>query len=226
MSAEWIARNWAANPPRIIDGGNIIFGPVRGAFVNLLERPKPGTDGKERAYGLVALIPEGADLSVLKEAAKLLFKEKAPLALTNPEVARKYHNPFKKQEDYVDTKSGGLYDGFVAGRVAMAFNSSQSKPPVTDQKLAPIVDKDRCYSGAWFMLSVRPGWFKQQGKEGPTFYLQSAMVVADDDESLGGIGQSNPNKDFAGVSLDPSVNPAAGFGAAGPADDGEVDIFG
>ena len=44
-----------------------------------------------------------------------------------------------------------------------------------------------------------------------SFYLQSVMVIAHD-ENLGGEGASNPQQDFAGVKIDPTVNPTAAFG--------------
>lgn len=224
VTQDWVDGIVAKYPPKKLDTGDIrVFG--RFAFVNLLERPKPGADGKERAYGLVLLIPAKTDLTLLKEEAKALFQEKAPLALQNPEVAKKYHNPFRKQEEFVDTKTGELYDGFVPGRVCMSFNSSKSQPPVVNQRNAPIVDKGDIYSGCWGFVSVRPAWFKAQGNEGPTFYLQTVMVAQTDD-SLGGVGRADPQKAFGDISISSDVNPSDSFGVARPpADEQPVDIF-
>jgi hypothetical protein len=210
-------------PIKLANGDVRIFG--RFAFVNVLERPKPGADGKERAYGLVLLIPSGTDLKLLKDEAKALFQEKAPIALTNKAVAEKYHNPFRKQDDFVDTKTGALYDGFVAGRTCMAFNSSQSQPPVVNQRMAPITDKADVYSGCWGFVTVRPAWFKVSGNEGPTFYLQAVMVATTDD-SLGGVGRADPKAAFGDISITSDINPSDQFGLASPPEDEETDIFG
>jgi hypothetical protein len=86
---------------------------------------------------------------------------------------------------------------------------------VVDQNLAPIVDKRHVYSGCWVIPTVIAKWFDVGTNKGPTFYLQSVMVVADD-ENLGGTGSANPNADFAGVKIDQTVNPAAAFGVEGP----------
>lgn len=226
VSQEWIDRAWKQNPPKMLDGGNVLFGPVRLAFANLLERPKPGSDGKERAYGATLLIPPGVDISLLKKAATDLFREKAPIALTNKAVASKYHNPFKDQGSVVDKKTGGLYDGFVEGRLCISANT-QSKPPVVGPNNAPIIDKARVYSGCWAYVAVAPRWFKVEGNEGPTFYLQSVMVVADD-ENLGGVGAANPSRDFAGLKVDPLLDSSELFesSAEQASAGGEVDIFG
>lgn len=221
MTPDWVARVTAANQPKKLPNGNIlVFGRL--AFVNLLERPKR-QDGSEGSYGAVVLLPSETDLSLLKDEAKALFQEKAPAALTNKAIAAKYHNPFKKQDDQVDKKTGALYDGFVEGRICLSVNSSQSQPPVVNQKMAPITDKTKVYSGCWGIVSIRPAWFKVQGNEGPTFYLQQVMVVADD-ESLGGVGRADP-RDFQGVSIEANVNLDDAFGGEVAGEDEPADIF-
>lgn len=232
MRPDWISKVWSDNPCVRLDNGNIRF-LARTAFCNVVERPKPGSDGKERAYGTVLLIPDltligGQEaLRVLKDAETALLKEHMPGALGNADLKDKLHNPFKKQGSYINTKSadGDLYEGFVPGRVCISANSSQSKPPVVDQRMAPITDKDKVYSGCWVLASVREGWIKNKQNPGPTFYLQSLMVVADDN-SLGGVGASNPNTDFAGITIDASVNPSDAFGKSGATSGEAEDIFG
>lgn len=213
MTREWVERVWADNPCVLLDNGNIRF-VARLAFVNLLERPKPGADGKERAFGVVALLPEiGGPVQIepLKKAVLDIYAEKAPAAVQSAEVRAKLNQPIKSQDGYVD-KDGTLYDGFVAGRLCISANSSKSQPPIVDIQGAPIVDKNQVYSGCWAIVSVRPAWFDVGTNKGPTFYLQTVMVVAHD-ENLGGAGRADPQKDFAGVKIDPTVNPAAAFGA-------------
>jgi hypothetical protein len=228
MSREWIERVWKDNPIQKLQNGNVRTGPVRLAFCHVLERQKPGKDGKERSYGAVLLFPEGADLSVLKAEAKALIQENMPAALTSKAVFDKLNNPFKDQSSFTDPE-GQLYDGFVGGRTAIAANSSKSQPPVVDQKMAPVIDKRHIYSGCWAIVTLAPRWFNVDTNKGPTFYLQSVMVVADD-ENLGGAGAANPSADFAGVKIDDAVNPAAAFGVegatAGAQEDVPFDVFG
>ena len=223
MTKEWVDGVVAKYPPKKLDNGDIrLFG--RFAFFQVVGDKPKDKEGKERAWGLVLLIPEGTDMSLPKEEAKALFQEKAPQALTNPDLAKKFNNPFKKQDDYVNTETGDLYDGFVKGRLAMSFNSSKSQPPVVDQRMVPIIDKKDAYSGMWGFVSVKPQWFDVGSNKGPTFYLQSVMKVADD-ESLGGVGRANPNQAFGDISISADVNPADAFGAASPPADEEVDMF-
>lgn len=221
MTPQWIQKVWGEYPCAKNNQGEIVF-LARTAFCNVLERPKPGPDGKERAYGSVLLIPDlnligGAPaLKALDDDYNALLKEFMPAALANPDLRSKLHNPIKKQGGFINTKSpdADLYDGFVPGRLCISANSSQSQPPVVDQNCAPIIDKSRVYSGCWVLAAVKGGWIKNPQNPGPTFYLQSLMVVADDN-SLGGVGASNPSQTFAHVKLDASVNPAGMFGGEG-----------
>ncbi len=230
MTDEWIKRVWAENPMHVSPkSGNLITGPVRLGFCNLLERPKPGADGKERAYGAVLLFPPfaiiGQDaIKPLQDAVAALYKEKAPQALNNPAIRDKMNKPLKDQGTFVDTKSGQPYAGFMPGALAISANSSQSQPAVVDQNGAPIVEKARVYSGCWAIAALKPAWFDVGSNKGPTFYLQSVMVVADD-ENLGGAGSSNPSADFASVKIDAQVNPTAMFGDETPAQPAGVDLF-
>jgi hypothetical protein len=212
MTREWVERVWADNPCVLLDNGNIRF-VARAAFVSVLERPKPGADGKERAFGLVALLPDlggPVNIDALKKAVMDIYAEKAPAALNSAELRAKLNQPIKAQDGYVD-KEGKLYDGFVPGRLCISANSSKSKPPVVDLNGSPIVEKSQIYSGCWVIVAVKPAWFDVDTNKGPTFYLQSVMVIAHD-ENLGGAGQGNPEQDFKGVKVDASVNPAGAFG--------------
>lgn len=228
MTREWIQRVWADNPCRMLDNGNMITGPVRLAFANILERGKPQPPKTEGSFGAVLLFPEGVDLSVPKAQVLDLIKENAPAALANQALADRLNKPLKKQDTFVD-KEGRLYDGFVDGRVCISANSG-SQPPCVDMGMAPIIDKKHVYSGVWAIVTLAPKWFDVSTNKGPTFYLQSVMVVADD-ENLGGTGSANPNSDFAGVKIDAAVNPSAAFENMKPADGGAaatggVDLFG
>lgn len=217
MTPEWIARVWNDNPCAKLDNGNIRF-LARLAFVQLVDQRKDRKTGEDRGWGVVALLPDltpfggsAVALKALQDDYTAMMQEKAPIALTNPDLAAKYHNPFKKQGTWIDKKTGQLYDGFVQGRTAISANSSKSKPAVVDQNGAPIVEKNRIYSGCWALVAVKCGWIPADENPGPTFYLQSVMVVADD-ENLGGQGASDPQADFKGVKVDQTVNPAGAFG--------------
>ena len=229
MTAEWLQRVWEKYPNKLNNNGTITTGPVRTAFCNLLDRGK-NKDGTLRAYGAVLLFPDhrvikAVNLDVLMKPVKAMLLDKAPLALENPTVRAKYHDPFKKQDTFIDSETGELYDGFVAGRYAISANSSQTQPPVVDQKLAPIIDKSKVYSGCWVLANLNPGWINRDDKKGPTFYLNTVMVVAED-ENLGGVGKVNPRDAFAGVNIEAGdINADKAFGESEKAVAGEPDIW-
>lgn len=214
MTPEWVARVANDNPVERLSNGNLrVF--CRLAFANVLERSKK-KNGEEGPFGVVVLLPEALDISLLRNAVVDLIKKEMPAALENQAIADKLHKPIKLQDGFVNMKpeaQGALYDGFVPGRLCISANSG-NQPPCVDQNMAPIVDKRHCYSGAWAIVTLVDKWFKADGNQGPTFFLQSVMIVADD-ENLGGVGAANPNEDFKGVKVDKAVNPAAAFGATG-----------
>jgi hypothetical protein len=198
----------------------------------LLQRagaPEAGqADGKERAYGAVLLFPEGADLSVLKAEAKALIQENMPAALTSKAVFDKLNNPFKDQGGFTDPE-GQLYDGFVGGA-----SPSRPTPPRASRRWSTRRWPRSSTSGTSTPAAGPSSPWPRAGStsdtnKGPTFYLQSVMVVADD-ENLGGAGAANPSADFAGVKIDDAVNPAAAFGVegatAGAQEDVPFDVFG
>lgn len=229
VTDAWLERAWSQNPNKINDNGTVTTGPVRLAFVNLIERGK-NKDGSLRAWGAVLLFPDhriikSMNMPVLMQPVTALLKEKAPLALGNPAVRAKYHDPFKKQDTFIDPKTGELYDGFVEGRFAISSNSSQTQPPVVDPRMAPIVDKSKVYSGCWALVNLNPGWIARDDKKGPTFYMNTVMVIADD-ENLGGVGAINPRDAFAGVSVEAGdIDADKAFGEGEKAKTEDADIF-
>jgi hypothetical protein len=216
MTREWIERVWTRNPCVTLPNGKIRLGPCRLAFTNLIERPKPGKDGKERSHGTVILIPDmtipGVNIDPLYEAATELYRAKAPGALTNEDLRARYHNPFKKQQAFIELKTGELYDGFVPGRIAISANSPGSAPRVVDARMMNIDDKDKCYSGCWAIPVLNPAWIGRQDNPGPTFYLDIIQVVADDEDLRGAGSSMSPQDAFGGVQIDAEVNPAGMFG--------------
>lgn len=220
MSPEWIAkvvRDYPCMPildERGAPTGNFRTCPVRGSFLNIFERSKPIPPNTEGKYGGNLIFPLMADLTVLKVVAAETAKERWPTAGT-PQ-GPKLRSPFKDQGEM--TK----YEGYVAGGIFLTVTADR-QPAFVDQRMAPIVDKDKAYPGGWYIASIRPFAYDKGVNKGVAFGLQSLMFIADD-KNLGG-GGSNPNRDFAGISITSDVNPSDAFGS-GPAAEEEVSIFG
>lgn len=217
MSNEWIEKAWAQYPNKINPNGTVTTGPVRAAFCQVLGDKPKNKAGEEKAWGTVLLFPDHRiiktmNLGVLAGPINDLLREKAPIALTDKRVRAKYHDPFKKQDQYIG-KDGSLYAGFEDGLFCISANSSQSRPLVVNQRNAPIVEKSGIYSGCWVLANLNPGWINREDKKGPTFYLDALMVVAED-EMLGGSGGFvNPNEVFGAVNIEAGdINPDAAFG--------------
>lgn len=224
MTPDWIAKVLKDYPcqPILENGvptGNYRTCPVRMSFPNLFSRSKPIPPNTEGAFGMNMIFPLGADLSVLQEAAAATAKEKWPQAGTTQ--GPKLRTPFKDQAEMLK------YEGYMDGGVFITATSRTQKPPFVDQRMAPITDEAKEYPGAWVMCSIRPFAYDKGVNKGVSFGLQSVMFICDD-KNLGG-GGANPNRDFAGISIDASVNPADAFGTgatAGGETEEAVDIFG
>jgi len=217
MNPEWIARVMRENPSQLLDNGNIRTCPVRLSFANIFKPGKPVPPNTEGKHGAVLLYPLGAPMDVYIAECLRVTKEKMPAALQpgGPRI----HNPIKriKAADDPSVVRGdhtSRYEGYVVGAPVIGVTASQ-KPPCVDQKLAPITDESKVYSGVWAFCTIRAFWFDKGVNKGPSFGLQSVMIIADDRNISG--AAANPNVDFAGVSIDASVNPADAFGTGGTA---------
>lgn len=219
VTEDWLRRAWAANPCTKLSDTSYRTGPVRLAFANILERGKPMPPKTEGSFGAVLLFPDPsfADISVLKQVRKEIIAEKAPAALTNEAMLKKLNNPFKDQGDFVNSKSqtGELYDGFVAGRIAISANSN-SQPGAFNVKGVPLIDKKDVYSGCWALAILTAKWFDVGTNKGPTFYLDK-LIVVNHDENIGGSGGVSVQQAFAGVNIEADINPAEGFDEAAAA---------
>lgn len=214
MTDEWIKAQWARNPCKMLDNGDIRTGPVRLSYPYLLKPSKPTKDKPEGGYGAVLLFPPGVDLSVLKAEMQRVAKETWPTAGTPG--GPKMFNPIRDQDLDGDGDPGvsERKAGYEKGAMRIGANSNQ-KVVCVDARMSPIVDEARIYPGVWAICTLRCYPFGKDSKakkRGPTFGLQAVMIVADDD-SIGGAGAANPNEAFAGVSIDPGdINADAAFG--------------
>jgi Protein of unknown function (DUF2815) len=214
IPADWIATQVRNNPITFNPKTGVwrLFG--RGAFVNLLLPAKPmdnkQTDKKD-TYNIRLLLPPGMEASL------------QPFYLAWVEECRKnYPNnigadgiPFGLYEPIEDQgkKTWSKYAGFTPGCYTIQAGTTR-KIQVTDTAYNPIVDSQRIYSGAWFVISVNFYKIPVKTNPGMTLGLQNVMVVADDD-SLGGTA-APPQDDFAGITIDQTYDPAGQFGATPP----------
>jgi hypothetical protein len=223
MTPEWIAdvvRRYPFMGPMKNDAGepngNYRTCPCRISFPNIFAKSKPIPPNIEGSYNCNLIIPEMADISLIREAGRQVALEKWSLAGQpgGPKLAFQ----IKAQADL------SQYEGY--GQAGWLLTASANKQvPVVDQNMAPVIESQgKIYPGAWVIAVIRPFAYDKGVKKGVSFGLQSLMWIADD-RSLAS-GGSNPVRDFAGVNITSDVNPAAAFGnGAAPTQPGKVDIF-
>ena len=211
VTGAWVADLWSRNPiTAVLDiagqpTGRYRTGPVRLSFPHLFKPQDPPRDNPNKAdtWATTLLFPFGADLSLLIAEAQKVAAEKWGAAAANLAL----HTPFRDQRE-----KAHQYDGYVPGAVFLTA-SSQRRPPVVDINGAPILEAGaKVYPGCWGLVTVHAYPFDQPMKKGVSFGLDSVMVVADD--TAFGSGGGDPNTDFAGVSIEQQVNPAALFAPA------------
>lgn len=189
---------------------NVNTPEFRASFPALLKAEINKLNGKNE-FTVTALFPKGADLSVLKAAAKDVMAEKfGPDSTKWPTLA---NNPFKDQgERTVKNKDGTvlvgpdgkpvLQPGCEAGAIYMTFKSNETLPPgVVDANVQDIINPAEIYNGMYGRASVRAFYYPKVPtpgiKPGISFGLQNFQKTRDG-EPLGG-GRTKPAQDFSKV---------------------------
>ncbi len=172
MDANQLARLMARYPCKELQTGNIRTCPVRLSFPSLFE--KRSFEGSEPKYSTVLLFPKGADLTLLREAAKHTAVEQ----FGNKAAGMNLHNPFRDQGE----KS---LAGYEQGGVFMTV-SSKNRPGIVGPDGKPIYDEEDVYAGCWALVTIRPFGFDAKVKKGVSFGLQNVQKIADDDPFIGG----------------------------------------
>lgn len=156
---------------------NIITPEFRAAFVGLFKAtaPKDNPNGAKK-YSMRAVFMPDADLSALKEQAKLAAEEK----WGQGKVPKTIRSPFRYNEELENPIPGVPDDAVV-----MTFSANEDRRPgVVDKNLQDIIDDSEVYSGAWFRAQVRAYAYDNAGNKGVSFGLQNVQKTKDD-EPLG-----------------------------------------
>jgi hypothetical protein len=221
-TAEVIQRLVAANPARMLEGGDVVMPPARLSFGNLAKPGKNMNDPtKEGKFGANLLFTPEADLQVLQNRRLAVVKEAFPM---NPTGAG-MKNPFRNQADRVAPAFGGMNaqgkstPGYVPGCAFIAPTGNRRPQLFT----GPIVNgvptmfvgdeaaiEKEFYSGCWIIAVVNAYASKNTANPGVFFGLQSVLKVMDDNE-FKGAGGVDPRAAFGGVAIDSNVSPNSLF---------------
>jgi hypothetical protein len=181
-----------------LKNGNVRTCEVRASYVNLL---KPRDNNGKLKYSMLALIPPGADVSVLKAEIERAGKDKFGDKWEGLKRANKVKLPLKDQSDLVDDE-GEPRAGAVAG--GLYFNcaaNADRRPAIIDAAMNPLDDANEVYSGMYCRVSVRAYAYDVDGSKGVSLGLQAVQKLWDA-EALGGSGPVDPNKEFEPVEIE------------------------
>lgn len=202
---QWLKQTMAQAPiTRIMDQktgmfkGDLLTGPVRLAFENVFELPKPKANepNKILKFGSSLLFPPLVDFSILYEEYYKACGQFFPEYWDAPtQQFSGLHSPFHPQEEKL--KWGGFTPGCV-----YINSTSKFKPPIVDARLNPIVDRTKVYAGVWAICAINAypyGKNPPQPKKGIGFGLQSVMIIGDDTKF--GTGGPDAKAAFAGINV-------------------------
>lgn len=170
---EAIANMLKRWPCRELQTGNILTCPVRLSFPTLF-KPKAVEDGQEPKYSVSLLFPKGADISLLREAAKHCAVGKFGAKAGSMNL----HSPFRDQADK-------QFEGYEPGCVYFNATSKQ-RPGVKLRDARTDATEDDIYPGCWALVTVRPFAFESKAKKGVSFGLQNVMKLAEGERFGGG----------------------------------------
>ena len=204
LDDTWLTEVMTKNPPCIRPNGEIFTGPVRLAFVNLLEPDKKGK------YNCALLFPVGTDMSPIQNAALEIAREKFPRDFDDQGPIG-IHFPFHDQKEKAFGDSP--YKGYTPGGVFFNVSNNETQPDIFDTHKQKVTDPSKVYSGVWaFLLLNTYTYGPPQPKKGVSFGIRAIMLAQDDQKLGGGGGQRNAEADFGFVKITATANVADKFG--------------
>lgn len=176
---------------RVSEAGNIITPKCRMSFPQLLEpKAPPGNPDGKKKYNVSLLIPADADISILREAAEKVAKEK-----WGDKMPAKLKSPFLKAEEYE-------YEGYEKGMILLR-PSSITKPGIVNAKGEAVAEENEIYPGRWCVASLRAFTYDNSGNRGVSFGLQNIQLL-DHDDPIG--GRARAETEFAPVDMPESAD--------------------
>lgn len=174
----------------------VITPVARLAFPHLFEKDMREISGKVvDKYTATLLFPKDTDLSALMALAKKALVEKWPDPDKRPAGLK---TPFRDGNVDGRGSDGEIWNGFE--NTVFIRISSKFRPGIVDQKVNPIIDPERIYSGCYVLAQVHAYAYDNMGNRGVSFGLNNIQFVKDG-ERLGG-GGIPPKKAFSAIEGD------------------------
>jgi len=194
--------------------GKIITPKARIAFANQLFEPKAAKGGGKAKYGCTLIFDAEARATpefkkMMQAAGEIARAETKNWDGKNFDAlfkAMKVKMPFLKGDENVD-EAGNVRDGF-AGTLFIR-TTSLMQPQLVDQKLQPIVESRKLYSGCYVRASLGLFTYSVDGNKGVSFGLRNVQLLADG-PALGG-GFSKAEDDFTPVEGGAAKDGGLGF---------------
>lgn len=192
---------------------SIVTGKVRLSYANLLE-PRAPQGGGDPKYSATLLLPKS-------DAATLQAIQTAIQAATQEGIAKRWNG---RQPARIDIP---IHDGDGARPNGEPFGdeckgcwvftaSSKQQPGIVDQRVQPILDSTKVYSGMYAFVEINFFPYSANGKNGIGVGLNNIQKVADGEPLAGRRPATEVFKPVAA----PMGNPAAQNGPAPAAQNG------
>lgn len=219
MTPQWIEQAVRQNPWTRLENGNWRTPPVRLSYPHLFkpvqqqQTLKPG-ETPNMKHEVTLLFCGPVDHSPWMREWTEKCNTEFPGHVTPQGQVVGLHAPWRDQAEKCMK-----YEGYMPGNVFMKCTSNFKPQVVMPGALAadgtrafnPVVDESLVYSGVWAIVTLNFYTFGKsppQPKKGVKFGIQNVVIIAPD-EKFGGGGGTDPNQDFAGVTIDASTDFAA-----------------
>jgi hypothetical protein len=164
-------------------------------------KPRPNKfKNNEPQYSMTLLFPKGADLTVLKNAAREAITEK--WGADQKKWPPNLRLPFRKHEEKAVTDEATQQlifpQGMEAGGIFLNVASKQ-KPGLVDHDRQDIIDESQFYAGCYARATLSVYTYDQAGNRGVNFGLQNVQKLAEG-EPLS--GRARAEDEFAPVKLE------------------------
>lgn len=182
--------------------GNIRTPKVRLSYANLLEpNKKAKTKDGGFKYTVSLLVPPGADIDLLKQAAgDAAVDEFGAEKVKSLREINKFNSPFLDAFAKSRTENNPAGDESLKGWTLLRV-SSKSKPGIVGPDGKNVDDASEVYSGRWAFATLAPNAYPaiDGGNPGVNFWLQNIQLL-DHDTPLGS-GGVRAEDEFAPVDM-------------------------
>lgn len=194
------------------NSGNIVTCMGRMMFPNIVTPGFPSKTEKDsfkKQWQIQLLIPDGADIQVLRDRVDELAADN--LTKAQKASGAKWKNPIKDTAKEATFAAYADEYPFLIGANAKCFQKDKKPRPAPDvvlpngKKMPDVDEAEDCYPGRWCRISLNPYWYDVENM-GVSLGLVNVQLLYNDDPLSGGKVSADREFEAVGDGLDDLEN--------------------